>query len=43
MYRAWKKIIENENVKIAVNLKIIGICVLDNDIERKFDFEIPLI
>jgi predicted O-methyltransferase YrrM len=42
MRRAWKKVIENENVKVSVNLRSIGICVLDNDIERKSNFQIPL-
>ena len=43
MRRAWDKIVENENVKIAVDLRTIGICVLDNDLETKYGFQIPLI
>jgi predicted O-methyltransferase YrrM len=42
MRRAWDKIVENENVKITVDLRIIGICVLDNDIETRCGFQIPL-
>ena len=43
MCRAWDKIVENENVKIVVDLRKIGICVLDNNMENKFGFRIPLI
>ncbi len=43
MRYAWKKITENKNVKISVNLRTIGICILDNDIENKFRFRVPLI
>lgn len=42
MCRAWSKIVENEAVKISVNLGAIGICVLDKDIERKYCFEVLL-
>lgn len=43
MRRAWKKIKENERVKIALDLKMIGICVLDETVEEKYEFRIPLV
>jgi len=42
MRRAWDRIVVNENVKVAVDLGKIGICVLDHDTTGKFCFQIPL-
>jgi len=38
---AWEKIIENERVKIAVDLVTLGICVIDKDIEGKCVYRLP--
>ena len=36
MKRAWGKIISNENVKVAIDLKQVGICILDKkDLEKR--------
>lgn len=43
MRKAWKKIRENEKVKISLDLRAMGICVLDPDIKKKYNFNIPLI
>ena len=43
MRRAWNRIIENENVKFSVDLKTIGICLLDSDMEKMRGFQIRLI
>ena len=43
MRRAWRKIIENENVKFSVDLRTIGICLLDSDMEKRRGFQIQLI
>ncbi len=42
MRRAWKKIIENENIKFSVDLRTIGICLLDGDLEKMVGFKIRL-
>ncbi len=43
MCRAWKKIKENKKIKISLDLRVIGICVIDNDIDQKHSFKIPLL
>jgi len=43
MRNAWKKIRENEKVKISLDLRTMGICVLDSAVKKKFNFNIPLI
>jgi precorrin-6B methylase 2 len=43
MRNAWKKIRENEKVKISLDLRIMGICVLDSTVKKKYIFNIPLI
>lgn len=43
MRRAWNHIIGNKNIKIAIDLRTIGICVLDNEITTRFRFRIPLL
>lgn len=40
MRRAWKKIIENENIKFSVDLSLMRICLLDGDLERRLGFKI---
>jgi predicted O-methyltransferase YrrM len=43
MRRAWKKIQEHEKVKISLDMRTWGICVLDEDIRKKISFQIPLL
>lgn len=43
MRKAWEKIKENEKIKISLDLKMMGICVLDPGIRNKYHFNIPLI
>lgn len=43
MKRAWKFIEKNEKIRVSVNLRQIGICILDDNIERKYSYNIPLI
>jgi len=42
MRRAWDKIERNKNVKISVNLKKFGICLIDNNIKNRYSIQIPL-
>lgn len=42
MRRAWNKISEDENVKIAVDLRAIGIIVLDSNLSEKHKIQIPM-
>ena len=42
MRNAWNDIIKNELIKISINLREIGICILDENIHRKNNFIIPL-
>lgn len=43
MRQAWNRIIENKNVKFWVDLQIMGICLLDSDMEKRQGFQIKLI
>ena len=43
MSRAWDRIIENKNVKFSVDLRKIGICLIDSDMVKKRGFRIQLI
>jgi predicted O-methyltransferase YrrM len=42
MSRAWRQIIQKDLVKISINLRVLGICVIDSDIEGKSHFNLPL-
>ena len=42
MRHAWKKIENNKVVKISLDLKVIGICVFDENIDEKYSFRIPI-
>jgi predicted O-methyltransferase YrrM len=41
MRKAWEKIVENDQVKIAVDLVSIGICIIDGRIEGKQIYRLP--
>jgi len=43
MRRAWNRIIENKNVKFWVDLIMIGICLLDSDMEKRPGVRIKMI
>lgn len=43
MRRAWREIVVHQKIKIAVDLRSVGICVIDDDIQNKTVFRIPLI
>jgi cephalosporin hydroxylase len=43
MRRAWSKIEKSDLVKISVNLRTIGICVLDANNDQKHSLKIPLL
>ena len=43
MQHAWNTIEKNEIVRISLNLGVIGICILDETIEKKYSFSIPLL
>ncbi|SVC62340.1 uncharacterized protein METZ01_LOCUS315194 [marine metagenome] len=43
MRQAWDRIIENENIKFSVDLRKIGICLMDSDMVKMRGFRIPLI
>ena len=43
MRQAWDRIIENENIKFSVDLRKIGICLIDSDMVKKRGFRIQLI
>ncbi len=43
MRQAWNKIIENKNVKFWVDIIMMGICLLDSDMEKRQGFQIKLI
>lgn len=43
MKRAWKSIVENQHVKITLNLYKMGICVIDDDIDKKQNITITMI
>ena len=42
MKQAWQYIINNQNIKISINLKQLGICILDDNLTTKHDFIIPI-
>ena len=42
MRNAWNKIIEKEIVKFSVDLRVIGICVVDSGMEKRGDFRVKL-
>ena len=42
MRNAWKNIEKNIVVKISLDLRAIGICVLDENIDEKYSFRIPM-
>jgi predicted O-methyltransferase YrrM len=43
MRRAWEHIEKNILIKISLNLGVIGVCVLDENIDEKFKFRIPML
>ena len=43
MRKAWKRIEGSEKVRISLDLRVIGICILDNDIDQKYSFRIWLV
>lgn len=43
MKRAWETIITDERISASVNLKQIGICIIDNKIRNKKNLSIPVI
>jgi predicted O-methyltransferase YrrM len=43
MKTAWETIIRDERLKICVNLRQIGICIIDDEITEKKNFSIPFI
>lgn len=43
MRRAWNRVIENKNIKVAVDLRSIGICLIDREIPTNYVFRVPLI
>ncbi len=43
MKNAWRKIAADERVKISLNLRQMGICVIDPQIERKENYSIMMI
>lgn len=43
MRQAWNKIIQDKNVKFWVDLNKMGICLIDNDMEKRPGFRIKLI
>ena len=42
MRYAWKYIVKNKNIKISLDLGVIGICVFDENIDEKYSFKIPM-
>ena len=42
MRHAWENIEKNKVVKISLDLGVIGICVLDENIDEKYSFRIPM-
>ncbi len=42
MRHAWKNIEKNKDVKISLDLGVIGICVLDENINEKYSFRIRM-
>ncbi len=42
MRQAWEKIENNKNVKIALDLRAIGICMFDKDLKNKHKFRITM-
>ena len=42
MKQAWGNIINNQKIKISINLKQLGICILDENLTTKHDFIIPI-
>lgn len=42
MRNAWETIKNHKAVKISVDLGVIGICVLDDNIDKKYSFRIPM-
>jgi len=43
MKRAWRTIEADERVRVSINLRQIGICVIDRNIEGKQKYRIPLL
>lgn len=43
MRRAWETIEADERVRISVNLRQVGICIIDSGVEEKQSFKIPMI
>ena len=43
MKRAWKTIIADKRVKISVNLRQIGFCIIDSRIESRKNIAIPMV
>ena len=43
MHCAWKKIEQSEFVRISLDLRTLGVCVLDESIEEKYSFSFPII
>jgi len=43
MRRAWETISDDDNVKIALDLRAIGICVFDNNLSEKYKLKISLL
>lgn len=42
MKRAWAKIIKHDSIKISINLRTYGICLIDQKLDFKKDYTIPL-
>lgn len=43
MRRAWKHINKNQLIKISLNLGVVGVCVVDENIDDKYDIRIPML
>jgi predicted O-methyltransferase YrrM len=42
MERAWRVIKAHESVKISIDLRYVGICIIDSDVGRKASFTMRL-
>lgn len=43
MKRAWSQIIEDDRIRLSINLRQIGICLIDSGIKEKENYNIPLL